>query len=68
MPHGRGYPAYRVNVELGRILGHDLVETPGGYVAAGTNPIEFSRTLHHALSICRTDIPALEPGQPEEQQ
>ena len=51
-----------------RILGRDLVETPGGHAAAGTHPIELSRTLHHALSICRTDDPGLEPDQPEEQQ
>jgi acetyltransferase/esterase len=64
----RGYPAYQVNIELGRILGRDLVETPGGHVGAGTHPIEFSRTLHHALSTCRTDNPALEPDQSEKQQ
>lgn len=48
--------------------GIDPTPERAGHVAAGTHPIEFSRTLPHALSICRTDNPALEPDQPEEQQ
>lgn len=63
----RGYPAYQVNVELGRILGRELVETPGGHVAAGTHPIEFSRTLHRALSTLPADDPGPEQAQPEKQ-
>lgn len=52
-----GYPAYQVNVALGRMLGRDVAETPGGHVAAGTHPVEFGHTLHHALSTCQTDDP-----------
>lgn len=45
----RGYPTYRVNVELGRRLGRPVRETPGGHVACVSHPVEFSRNLQHAL-------------------
>jgi pimeloyl-ACP methyl ester carboxylesterase len=64
----RGYPAYEVTVELSRMLGRELVETPGGHIAAGTHPLELSRTLHHALSAYRADDPALKHDQPGRQQ
>jgi pimeloyl-ACP methyl ester carboxylesterase len=64
----RGYPAYEVTVELSRMLGRELVETPGGHIAAGTHPIELGRTLHHALSAYRADDPALKHNQPGTQQ
>lgn len=46
----RGYPAYEVNVELGKKLGRDLIELPGGHVAYVTQPAEFARELVQALA------------------
>lgn len=45
----RGYPAHQVNVELGRILGHSVLETPGGHLATATHPTELADTLRRAL-------------------
>lgn len=45
----RGYPPYRVNVELGRRIGRGITETPGGHTACTSHPAEFSRTLRQAL-------------------
>ncbi|MGH3776793.1 MAG: hypothetical protein ACRDRR_13890 [Pseudonocardiaceae bacterium] len=56
----RGYPAYQVNVELGQVLGRAIIETPGGHAAVGIHPVEFGRTLHHALSTRGADDPRLE--------
>lgn len=46
----RGYPPYQANVELGRKLDLSVVETPGGHVACGSHPAEFSRTLQELLA------------------
>lgn len=46
----RGYPAYEVNVELGKKLGRNLIELPGGHVGYVTQPAEFARELVQALA------------------
>jgi hypothetical protein len=46
----RGYPAYEVNVELGKKLGRDLIEMPGGHVGYVTQPAEFAREFVQALA------------------
>jgi acetyltransferase/esterase len=46
----RGYPAYEVSAELGRKLGRDLVELPGGHVGLVTQPAEFAHELVQALA------------------
>ncbi len=38
----RGYPAYEVNVELGKKLGRDLIELSGGHLGFMTQPAEFA--------------------------
>ena len=45
----RGYPTYQVNVELGKKLGLDLIELPGGHVGLLTQPAEFAGELLEAL-------------------
>jgi pimeloyl-ACP methyl ester carboxylesterase len=45
--HGR--PAYEVNVELGRKLGRDVIELPGGHLGCVAHPAEFARELLRAL-------------------
>jgi len=45
----RGYPAYEVNVELGKKLGQQVVELPGGHIGFLTQPAEFARDLLHVL-------------------
>ena len=45
----RGYPCYEVNAELGKKLGRDLIELPGGHVGLLTHPAEFARELLDAL-------------------
>ena len=45
----RGYPTYEVNVELGKKLGRDLIEMPGGHVGYVTQPAEFAREFVQAL-------------------
>jgi pimeloyl-ACP methyl ester carboxylesterase len=45
----RGYPCYEVNVELGKKLGRDLIELPGGHVGYVVQPAEFARELLDAL-------------------
>jgi pimeloyl-ACP methyl ester carboxylesterase len=45
----RGYPTYEVNVELGRKLGRNVVELPGGHAGYVTQPAEFARELLHAV-------------------
>jgi pimeloyl-ACP methyl ester carboxylesterase len=44
-----GYPAYEVSVELGRQLGRDLIELPGGHLGFLTQPADFARELVEAL-------------------
>jgi pimeloyl-ACP methyl ester carboxylesterase len=46
----RGYPAYRVNVEIARKLGRDLVELPGGHTGFAARPAEFAAALRRAVS------------------
>jgi acetyltransferase/esterase len=46
----RGYPCYEVNVELGKKLGRDAIELPGGHVGYVTHPAEFARELVQALA------------------
>lgn len=46
----RGYPAHDVNVALGRKLGRDVVELPGGHVGAMAHPAEFAQELTAALT------------------
>jgi len=45
----RGYPCYEVNAELGKKLGRDMIELPGGHVGYVTQPAEFARELLGAL-------------------
>jgi acetyltransferase/esterase len=45
----RAYPCYEVNVELGKKLGRDLIELPGGHIGFLTQPAEFARDFVHAL-------------------
>ena len=45
----RGYPCYEVSVELGKRLGRDLIELPGGHVGYVAHPAEFARELLDAL-------------------
>ncbi|MCA1738835.1 MAG: alpha/beta hydrolase, partial [Actinobacteria bacterium] len=46
----RGHPAYEVNVELGRKLGRDLIELPGGHVGFVAQPAEFAREIVQYLA------------------
>jgi pimeloyl-ACP methyl ester carboxylesterase len=46
----RGYPAYEVNVVLGRKLGRDVIELPGGHVGCVAHPAEFAQELVQALT------------------
>jgi acetyltransferase/esterase len=46
----RGYPCYEVNVALGKKLGRDVMELPGGHVGYVTHPAEFARELLQALA------------------
>ena len=45
----RGYPCYEVTVELGKRLGRDVIELPGGHIGFVTQPAEFARAIHDAL-------------------
>jgi acetyltransferase/esterase len=45
----RGYPAYEVNVELGKKLGRDVIELPGGHAGYVAHPAEFAHELVQAL-------------------
>ncbi len=46
----RGHPTYEVNVELGKKLGRELIELPGGHVGFLTQPAEFAREFLQALA------------------
>jgi acetyltransferase/esterase len=46
----RGYPAYEVNAQLGRKLGRDVIELPGGHVGLATQPAEFAHEFVQALA------------------
>jgi pimeloyl-ACP methyl ester carboxylesterase len=45
----RGYPCYEVNTELGKKLGRDVIEQPGGHASYVAHPAEFARELLEAL-------------------
>ena len=47
---GRGYPAHDVSVELGKKLGRDVVELPGGHVGYVARPAEFAREFVQSLA------------------
>lgn len=46
----RGYPCYKVNAELGKKLGRDVIELPGGHLGYVTRPAAFARELLQALA------------------
>jgi pimeloyl-ACP methyl ester carboxylesterase len=46
----RGHPTYEVNMELGKKLGRELIELPGGHVGFLTQPAEFAREFVQALA------------------
>jgi len=46
----RGYPTYEVNVELGKKLGRNLIELPGGHIGHVSQPAEFAREFVQALA------------------
>lgn len=46
----RGYPCYEVSVELGKKLGRDVVELPGGHLGFVSQPTAFARELVQALT------------------
>ena len=45
----RGHPCYAVTVELGKTLGRDVIELPGGHIGFVTHPAEFALALNDAL-------------------
>jgi pimeloyl-ACP methyl ester carboxylesterase len=45
-----GYPAHEVALALGRKLGRDVVELPGGHVGCIAHPAEFAQELVQALT------------------
>src|SRR5262245_959710 len=45
----RGYPTYEVNVELGKKLGRELIELPGGHIGHLTQPAAFAHDFLRAL-------------------
>ena len=46
----RGYPCYEVSMELGKKLGRDVIELPGGHVGYVTQGAEFAREFMQALA------------------
>jgi len=46
----RGYPCYEVTVELGKQLGRDVIEMPGGHIGFVTHPAAFAGALHDSLT------------------
>ena len=46
----RGYPCYEVNAQLGKKLGRELIELPGGHIGFLTQPAAFARETVHALA------------------
>lgn len=46
----RGYPCYGATVELGKILGRDVIEVPGGHVGYVAQPAAFAQALHDSLT------------------
>ncbi len=54
----RGYPTYEVNMELGKNLGRNVVELPGGHIGFVTQPAEFAREFVQALARTRHGLTA----------
>lgn len=54
----RGYPTYQVNVALGRRLGRDVVEMPGGHTGYVTQPVEFAHKLLRVIAPAKAGPPA----------
>jgi len=46
----RGYPCYEVTAELGKTLGRDVTELPGGHIGFVTHPAEFADEFLSALA------------------
>lgn len=46
----RGYPACEATVELGRRLGQQVIELPGGHVGCMSQPADFAAELVQALT------------------
>jgi hypothetical protein len=46
----RGYPCYEVNAQLGKKLGRELIELPGGHIGFLTQPAAFAREFLRALA------------------
>ncbi len=46
----RGYPAHQVNVELGEMLGREMIEVTGGHIGYVTHPAVFADALVRALA------------------
>ena len=44
-----GYPAHQVSVELGKKLGRDVIELPGGHLGYVAQPAAFARELRRSL-------------------
>jgi acetyltransferase/esterase len=47
----RGYPAYEVGVALGKKLGREVIELPGGHVGFVSQPAEFAGEFVRALGL-----------------
>lgn len=45
----QGYPCREVNVELGKKLGREVIELPGGHVGCIAHPADFAREFRQAL-------------------
>jgi pimeloyl-ACP methyl ester carboxylesterase/SAM-dependent methyltransferase len=56
---GVGYPAHDVVAELGRMLGRDVADLPGGHVGCVAQPAEFAGELLRRLG---RDPGAMSPG------
>jgi hypothetical protein len=47
----RGYPVHEANVELGKKLGREVIELPGGHTGVHSYPAEFAFEIVHALAV-----------------
>ena len=45
----RGYPCYQVNAQLGKKVGRELIELPGGHIGFLTQATAFAREFLRAL-------------------
>ena len=46
----RGYPCYEAAVKLGKTLGREVIELPGGHIGFVTHPAEFARAIRDFLA------------------